>query len=105
MKTTLLLLFLICATAAFAQSGASVGVLSGQVAPMQMTDHPQHASQHDLAQTQDLLEHSSYNYAQGERPMWEFGSMLPPPTPLGDVARAYRKEHASDKKAQIIWEK
>ena|SRR5579863_1832389 len=105
MKITLCLLFLICATAAFGQAASSVGVLSGQVTPLQIIDHPQHASQHDMAPSQDLLEHSSYTYAQGERPLWEFGSMQPPPVPLGDVARAARKQHVFDKKAQVVWEK
>jgi hypothetical protein len=102
MKITLCVLFLICATAAFAQNAP---VLSSQANIMQIPDHAMHASQHELATSQDLLEHSSYSYAQGERPLWEFGPVGPPPIPLGDLARAARKEHAFDKKAQIIWEK
>lgn len=47
---------------------------------------------------------NTYTYAQGERPLWEFGP-LTPPTPLGDVARAYRKEKLAAKKAQIVFEK
>lgn len=102
MKTTLCLIFLLCATAAFAQSAP---VLSNQASIIQIPDHVQHASQHDLAQSESLLEQSAYTYAQGERPLWEFGPVGPPPVPLGDLARAARKEHAHDKKAQIIWEK
>lgn len=102
MKTTLCVMFLICATAAFSQSAP---VLSNQVSPAQFADHVQHASQHEMGQSQNLLEHSDYSYAQGERPLWEFGPVGPPPVPLGDLARAARKEHALDKKAQIIWEK
>ncbi|HEY6336878.1 MAG TPA: hypothetical protein VIW68_00140 [Candidatus Sulfotelmatobacter sp.] len=102
MKTTLCLIFLLCATAAFAQSAP---VLSNQANIIQIPDHVQHASQHDLAQSESLLEQSAYTYAQGERPLWEFGPAGPPPVPLGDLARAARKEHAHDKKAQIIWEK
>ena len=102
MKTTLCLIFLFCATAAFSQTAP---VLSSQASAIQMPDHALHASQHDLAQSQNLLEHSDYSYAQGERPLWEFGPTGPPPVPLGDLARAARVEHAHDKKAQIIWEK
>jgi hypothetical protein len=102
MKMTLCVMFLICATAAFAQNAS---VLSNQTSGFQMTEHVMHASQHDMAQSQNLLEHSDYSYAQGERPLWEFGPVGPPPVPLGDLARAARKEHALDKKAQIIWEK
>jgi hypothetical protein len=102
MKTILSVVFLICATAAFGQNAP---VLSSQAYPFQMTDHAQHASQHDMGQAQNLLEHSDYSYAQGERPLWEFGPVGPPPVPLGDLARAARKEHALDKKARIVWEK
>jgi len=47
---------------------------------------------------------NAYTYAQGERPLWEFGPVSPP-VPLGDVARAYRKEKLTAKKAEIIFEK
>lgn len=102
MKNTLLVMFLICATAAFSQTAS---ILPSQANPTLFPEHVQHASQHDMATTQNLLEHSDYSYAQGERPLWEFGPVGPPPVPLGDLARAARKEHAFDKKAQIIWEK
>jgi len=100
MKITLFLLFLICATAALGQAT----ILQGPVQqPVQFVDHPLHASQHDLAQPQNILEHSDYAYAQGEQPLWEFGVAYEP-VPLGDVARAYRKQRAA-KKAQFILEK
>ncbi len=102
MKTILCVLFLICATAAFAQNAP---VLTNQPSIMQIPDHAEHASQHDMAISQDLLEHSNYSYAKGERPLWEFGPVGPPPVPLGDIARDNRKDHALVKKAQIIWEK
>ncbi|HLW88723.1 MAG TPA: hypothetical protein VKR57_09525 [Terriglobales bacterium] len=101
-RTTFCVLFLICATTAFAQTAP---VLSNQANIVQIIDHPEHASQHELATSQNLLEHSDYAYAKGELPLWEFGPVGPPPVPLGDLARAARKEHALDKKAQIIWEK
>jgi hypothetical protein len=42
---------------------------------------------------------SAYTYAQGERPLWEFGSSDKREIPLGDIARAYRKGHVIDRKA------
>lgn len=102
MKLSFILLCLLCATAAFGQTAA---VLPNNVQPVQMVDHPQHASQHEMATPQDILEHSDYTYAKGERPLSEFGMSPTQPTPLGDVARAYRKEHASAPKAEFIFEK
>lgn len=104
MKTTLFALFILCAASAFAQVGSSV---SSQVQPLAMADHPQHAELHDMGQERPLVggRTDTYTYAQGERPLWEFGPVGPPPTPLGDVARAYRKEKMAAKKAEIIFEK
>jgi hypothetical protein len=51
-----------------------------------------------------LLSVSPYGYAQGEVPLAELGS-LEYQTPLGDVARAYRKEHATAAKAVKVLEK
>ena len=93
---------LICASAAFGQTAS---VLSNAAQPVQMTDHPAHASQHELATPQNILADSSYSYEKGERPISEFTSPSPRPTPLGDIARAYRKEHASAPKADYIFEK
>ena len=102
MKTTICILFLICATAAFGQTAS---VLTSTSQPIQIYGNPQHASQHEMAQPQDILEHSDYTYARGERPLSDFGMELSQPTPLGDVARAYRKEHTLAKKADIVFEK
>lgn len=68
-----------------------------------MADHGRHAEQHDMAHPQNILEHSDFAYEKGERPLWEFGPITQP-VPLGDIARAYRKEHALVKKADILWE-
>jgi hypothetical protein len=46
----------------------------------------------------------TYSYAQGERPLWEFGP-ISQPVPLGDVARAFRREKLDAKKAQVVLEK
>lgn len=106
MKTTLLLSIFCfaCATAACAQTAS---VLSNTPQPTVMADHPLHASQHAMGAETSLLsaDASTYTYAQGERPLWEFGSSAKRETPLGDVARAYRKDHAVVRKASISVEK
>ena len=64
------------------------------------------AEQHALASEHALVGGGSdtYTYAHGERPLWEFGPVSEP-VPLGDVARAYRKEKLTAKKATKILEK
>jgi len=105
MKTTLfvLLLFFICSAAAFGQAAP---VLSNQPAPVVVLEHPQHASPHEMALEQSLLGGplNAYTYAQGEQPLWEFGPTAEP-VPLGDIARAYRKEKLTAKKAGFVFEK
>ena len=104
MKTTLVVFFLLFAAAAF---GQTAGVLPSQAQPMQMPEHPQHASVHAMAIEQPIIGGTgsdTYSYAQGERPMWEFGPVSVP-VPLGDIARAYRKEKLTGKKAEIVLDK
>ncbi len=91
-----------CASAAFAQTSAPV--LTNAPQPLAMAEHIEHASEHPLAHESSLLSSSSYTYAQGEQPLAQFGT-LPYETPLGDIARAYRKEHATAVKAVIVLEK
>lgn len=101
MKRTLILVaILFCAAAAFGQS------LSSQPVLINVPDHPQHATYTPLAGDQSLVGGSSntYTFAHGERPLWEFGP-ISQPVPLGDVARAYRKEKQVAKKAAIVLEK
>ena len=102
MKKTLLLLFILCAAAAFGQAGS----ISAQAQPIMMAEHPQHASIHAMAAEQPLVGAGSnaYTYEQGERPLWEFGPVSQP-TPLGDIARAVRKEKLTARKAEVIFEK
>ena len=100
MKTTLFALFILCAAGAFGQS-----VLSSQPQFNEPPSHPQHADTHALATETSLVGGGTYTYARGERPLWEFGSPLPEPTPLGDVARSFRKEKQAAKKAEIVFEK
>lgn len=100
MKITILAFCLLAAASAFGQAN----VLSNVPAPMVMNEHPEHASVHAMAQESSLLECSTYSYAKGEQPLWEFGSGSRYETPLGDVARAYRKGHVLDKKATKVSE-
>jgi hypothetical protein len=65
--------------------------------------HPSHATQQNMSQEQNLLERSNVVYAQGERPLWEVAPKSHT-TPLGDIARALRKEHETAKKADVIWQ-
>jgi len=103
MKTATFVLFIFCSAAAFGQAAP---VLSNQPAPVVVLEHPQHASPHDMAPEQPLVGGSinTYTYAQGEQPLWEFGPAAES-APLGDIARAYRKEKLTAKKAVIVLEK
>jgi hypothetical protein len=102
MKKLLFAIVCLGATAALGQAGA----ISSQAQMMQIPDHPQHAWLTPMACEHPLVGGVSdnYRYAQGERPLWEFGPVSEP-TPLGDVARAYRKEKLAAKKAEIVFEK
>jgi hypothetical protein len=102
MKTTLFALCFLCATAAFAQNAP---VLPNTPQPIQMNEHPQHASEHAMARESSLLSTSAYSYAQGERPLSEFGGTLKQETPLGDIARAFRRDRTTAAKAPKVLEK
>lgn len=101
MKASLFLLFFLCATAAF---GQSVSFLNAEPQPLVLPSHAQHASRQPMGLEQNLLGDGAngYTYAQGERPLWD---VVPASNavPLGDVARAFKKEHATAKKADIVW--
>jgi hypothetical protein len=103
MKTTIFALFFLCGTvAAFGQTAS---VQSNNPQPIYMPDdRPQHAAQHAMGLESSLLGTSDYSYAKGEQPVGDFGT-LPQETPLGDIARAYRKEHAQVPKAVIVFNK
>lgn len=91
-----------CGTAAFAQSlGGSPANAPAQM--LTMSGSPQRAVQTGMAQPQDLLERSGTTWAHGELPLWEVMPEKTPDPPLGDVARALKKEHATAKKATKIW--
>jgi hypothetical protein len=102
MKTTFVILIVLCAGAAFGQTAA---LISNQQSIISIPDHPQQAQQHAMAIEHPLVGGSdTYSYAKGERPLWEFGPVSEP-VPLGDVARANRREKLAAKKAQIVLEK
>lgn len=102
MKTTLLILLIFCTVAAFGQSAP---VLSNVPAPTHFYENPAHAEPHAMAQEHSLVgSPDAYDYAQGEQPLWQFGPVSQA-TPLGDVARAYRKEKDVTKKATVVLDK
>jgi hypothetical protein len=104
MKNRLLILMMVfVGSACFGQASSSV---SSQPQVIQMSSHPMHADQHSMASEHALVGGGpgTYSYAQGERPLWEFGPVSVP-VPLGDVARAVRKEKLTAKKAEIVFEK
>jgi hypothetical protein len=90
------------ASNAHAQYGTAV--LSSTPQILEIPEHVQHATQHAMGQESSLLNTWTYTYAQGEVPLAELGT-LPKETPLGDVARAYRKEHMNSAKAVLTLEK
>lgn len=98
MKTTFVVvaMFVLCSAAAFGQISATPN-------PLRMAESSQHADYRGMSNEQSLIG-GSVTSAQGERPLWEFGPVSQP-VPLGDVARAYRKEKETAKKAEVVFEK
>ena len=102
MKTTIFALFFLCASAA--AFGQTASVQSNNPQQIQMPDdRPQHAAEHAMATESCLLSSGSISYAKGEVPLAELASPMYH-TPLGDIARAYRKEHATVPKAAKVSE-
>jgi len=102
MRTIFLIpLLLLLGVGAFGQCCQSSGpsMTGGWSAP----DHSQRAMHHSLATEYDLREIGGVTMARGELPAWEVMSPVEE-TPLGDVARDYRKEHETAEKARIVWE-
>ena len=103
MKTTLIALLFLCATAAFGQAGVLV---TNEPQPIQMSSHMQRATQQSMQTEQSLLITSSGNTsAHGERPLWEVGAKPPVEIPLGDVARLLRTQHATVRRAVMSLDK
>jgi hypothetical protein len=101
MKTTLFGLCLLCSTAALGQAVGG-GAISSQPTITEFNSHTARATQQPLGTEQDLWGSSPYGYGQGERPLWEVAPPLTSPS-LGDVARTFRKEHETLKKAEVVW--
>ena len=102
MKTTLLFLFVFCATAAFSQNASMGALLSNEPVIVEFASHAGHASQQPMGVEQNLLGASGFTSARGERPLWEFATPSQV-TPLGDSARVLKKAHETAKKADIVW--
>ncbi len=103
MKTTISILFLFCATAAFCQSYAGMGaVLESQPMIFEIPSHPLHASVQPLAAPQYLNESTGSTYAEGVQPLWEF-PVHEQTVSLGQVARELRQQHSLARRAQKIF--
>jgi hypothetical protein len=98
MKTTIFALCFLCATAALGQT-----YLNNDAHPTEFSSHVEHASQPGMARSQNVMEQSSWFHGQGQRPLWEVQPAART-IPLGDIARAVRKEHTAAKKSTIVWE-
>jgi hypothetical protein len=103
MKITLVLFCFLCATAAFGQAALGGSALSSEPSMLQMPTHPARARQQPMGEPQTILVNSTVVSAHGERPLWEVAPKKHE-VPLGDVARMFRKEHATAKKAVIVWD-
>ncbi|HZQ22225.1 MAG TPA: hypothetical protein VFA89_05440 [Terriglobales bacterium] len=99
MRKIVFLACLFCGTAAFAQN-AAVLTSSPMVSVYSPYEHRQGASRKDMADFQNLRGSNGYRIEHGERPLWEF-AIPSHELPLGDVARMYRQEHATMKKAEF----
>jgi hypothetical protein len=101
MKKSIFAFCLFCATTAFAQNGV---VLSNNVQPYTSPDdRPLRASEHAMGTESSLLSTATISYAKGEVPLADLASPMYH-TPLGDIARDYRKEHATLPKATKVME-
>jgi len=103
MKTTIVALSFLCFLCATTAFGQLAPVLSNIPSPIHMQDHPEHASEHAMAQESSLFGNSPYTHAQGEVPLADLGSPVYQ-TPLGDIARANKKEHTTAAKAIKVLE-
>jgi hypothetical protein len=106
MKSLLFVSLVLCIFCAVGASGQVSGVLNAQPQMFEMPSHPQQASQQGMSQSHDIMERSASVWGQGEKPLWEAMQEMGTATavtPLGDSARALRKDHAAVKKASIVW--
>ena len=101
-KNLIAVCFLLCAGAAFAQSSLGASALSSEPQMLVMPSHQATASEKAIGTGKSLLTGSGSVSAKGERPLWEVAPNNVP-IPLGDSARALKKQHAEAKKAQVTW--
>lgn len=101
-KSLIVVCFVFFAGAAFAQSVGGGSALSNEPQMLVMPSHQSHASETGLSAGKSLLTGSGSVSAKGERPLWEVAPNVVP-VPLGDSARALKKEHAEARKAQVTW--
>ena len=103
MKTILFAAIILCAASVFGQATTGGAV---HVQQLQITDNPQHAERMPMGVERPLVGAGAdtYSVASGERPLWEFGPVSTP-VPLGDVAREFRKQKLTAKKAQVTLDK
>ncbi len=99
MKITLFALCLFCAVSALGQS--SIGP-SSMAPSFQVADHPGRASQQPATPEQSLLGNNAVTVGHGEMPLWE-GVPESHPAPIGEQARALKKEHDAVKKSHCVW--
>jgi hypothetical protein len=104
MKIIVALFCFFAATTVLAQNSAGGGVLSNEPTMVEFTSHPNRATQGSMGQVQDVMERSQNTMSQGERPLWEVAPRPVEAEPLGDVARAFRQEKLTGKKATEHWE-
>jgi hypothetical protein len=103
MKTTILVMLLFSATAAFCQATGAMGaVLQSQPMIFEVPSHPEHASAVPLATPQYLNGLAGSTYAQGVKPLWEF-PVSENTVSLGEVARQLRQQRLLAKKAEKVF--
>ncbi len=105
MKTATMVAIMFCTTVALGQTiGGTVGGPT-MSRPYEMITHEQHASFSSMGREQSLFDRgSSVDVAQGEIPLAEVPLAPHHEIPLGDVARALRKQHETAKKASFVFE-
>ena len=105
MKTALLIASLLFTTAALGQSIGGALSSPSMSSPYYMSTHEEHASFRSMAQERSLTDGGNGVYvAQGEIPLAEVPLPKHSEMPLGDVARLYRKQHETAKRAAFIFE-
>jgi len=101
-KSVIVVCFVLFAGAALAQSVGGGSALSNEPQMLIMPSHQSQASEKAISSGKSLLTGSGSVSAKGERPLWEVAPNNVP-VPLGDSARALKKEHAEARKAQVTW--